>query len=321
VRLAILLNAGSGPVDDSRCQAKVQQIRDAFDPTGLVYEVVLCEAARLTETARKLAVGDAHDLVVAAGGDGTVSSVATGLAGTTMPLAVLPMGTLNHFSKDLGMPQELAEAARAIRDGQTETIDVGEVNGRVFVNNSSIGLYPEAVQVRDDQRHKHGWGKWSAMLLAVCRVLWRFPLLAVRVATAEGSVITKTPFVFVGNNEYETGIRELGKRTRLDRGELAIYTVKTSGRLGMLWLVLRAMFRKPTQIENFEVSKVTAATVHLKRRRLAVALDGEVTQMAPPLEYRIRARALLVRRAREVAGAELPPESKEPRHDDHRASL
>ncbi|HEY5938015.1 MAG TPA: diacylglycerol kinase family protein [Kofleriaceae bacterium] len=317
VHLVILLNAGSGPVDEARCRDRVKQISDAFDVTGLPYEVKLCEAAQLTATARELASGT-HDLVVAAGGDGTVSSIAAGLVGTAMPLAVLPMGTLNHFSKDLGMPQDLAEAARAIRDGVTQRIDVGEVNGRVFVNNSSIGLYPEAVISRDDQRKQRGWGKWSAMLLAVCRVLWRFPLLRVLIATPQGSVLTKTPFVFVGNNEYETGIRALGKRESLDRGHLAVYTVRTSGRLAMLWLVLKAMFRKPEHIENFEVAHVAAATVHLKRRTLAVALDGEVIRMASPLEYRIRAGGLTVRRAPETvteAVVEPPPESQEQRHD------
>jgi diacylglycerol kinase family enzyme len=314
-----LFNAGPGPVDEARCKDKVQLIRDAFDATGIPYELMLCEAARLTDTARELASGK-HDLVVAAGGDGTVSSIASGLAGTAMPLAVLPMGTLNHFSKDLGMPQDLGEAARAICDGVTEPVDVGEVNGRVFVNNSSIGLYPEAVITRDDQRKQRGWGKWSAMLLAVCRVLWRFPLLAVRIATPEGSVLTKTPFVFVGNNEYETGIRLLGQRQRLDRGALAVYTIRTSGRLAMLWLVLRAMFHRPERIDSFEVAHVTEATVHLKRRTLAVALDGEVIQLASPLQYRIRAGALQVRRARPTDAVAIPPDSEEQSHD-HRASV
>src|SRR5436190_16912798 len=138
MRLAILVNSSAGGLDRAQCEARVHQIREAFTTEGIATEIFLCSPARLSRTARQLASRDL-DAVIAAGGDGTVSAVANGLAGTAMPLGVLPLGTLNHFARDIGMPTELADAARAIRDGATERIDVGEINGRVFVNNSSIG--------------------------------------------------------------------------------------------------------------------------------------------------------------------------------------
>ena len=305
MRLALLVNSKAGLLDRAACEARAHEIQAAFKAVGVQSEIFLCEPARLTRTAQQLAASD-FDAVCAAGGDGTVSSVAAGLAGTEMPLAVLPLGTLNHFAKDLAMPLELADAVRAIADGVEERVDVGEVNGRVFINNSSIGLYPEAVIVRDVQR-KRGWSKLPAMLVACVRVLWRFPLLAVAVQTPEQSIVTKTPFVFFGNNEYETSLLSLGKRETLDQGQLCIHTVRAQGRAKMFWLMVRAMFGKPEQIRDFEAQCVTEAAVHCKKKHLVVALDGEVLRMRSPLYYRSRPGALIVRRPpREAVPASEP---------------
>jgi diacylglycerol kinase family enzyme len=304
MRFAILVNSSAGRLNRAECEERVEQIRAAFAALGVQTEFFLCEPARLTRTARQLA-SRSFDAVIAAGGDGTVSAVAAGLAGTAMPLAVIPLGTLNHFAKDLAMPLPLGDAVRAIHDGASEPVDVGEVNGRVFINNSSIGLYPEAVIVRDDQR-KRGWNKFPAMLLAAARVLWRFPLLAVCVATPERTVATKAPFVFFGNNEYSTTLRSVGKREALDKGVLSVHTVRARSRVKMLWLVVRALFRKPEAIHDFETQQVTQATVRCKKKHLVVALDGEVLRMKSPLLYRIRPGALLVRRPPREAAAVVP---------------
>ena len=300
MRFAVLVNSSAGQRDANACKEHVERIREAFTTAGVPTEIFLCPPAQLTRTARQLAARN-YDAVVAAGGDGTVSAVAAGLAGTVMPLAVLPLGTLNHFAKDIEMPLDMAEAVRAIRDGAVSAVDVGEVNGRVFVNNSSIGLYPEAVVVRDDARRRRGWRKFPAMLLAAARVLWRFPLLAICVETPEQSVVTKTPFVFFGNNEYKTTLLSVGKRERLDEGQLCVNTVRAKSRSKMFWLIMRALFRRPEAIEDFEAICVPQATVRCKKRHLVVAVDGEVVRMKSPLLYRIRPGALLVRRPVQAA--------------------
>lgn len=307
MRLALLVNAKAGKTDRAACEERAREIQAAFKAVGVDSEIFLCEPARLTRTAQQLAA-QPFDVVCAAGGDGTVSAVAAGLAGTEMPLAVLPLGTLNHFAKDLAMPLEIADACRAIADGIEERVDVGEVNGRVFINNSSIGLYPEAVIVRDVERKQRGWSKFPAMLLACLRVLWRFPLLAVAVQTPEQSIVTRTPFVFFGNNEYTTSLLSLGKREALDQGKLCIHTVRAKSRAKMFWLMVRAMFGKPEEIRDFEAQCVTEAAVRCKKRHLVVALDGEVLHMRSPLYYRIRPAALIVRRPSREAVAVPDPE-------------
>jgi diacylglycerol kinase family enzyme len=310
MRLAILVNSAAGGLDRAACEDRVRQIRDAFAVLDVQTEIFLCSPARLTRTARQLA-SHSFDAVVAAGGDGTVSAVAAGLAGTAMPLAVLPFGTLNHFARDIGMPVGIEEAAREIVVGSTERIDVGEVNGRVFINNSSIGLYPEALLVRDVERKKRRLGKFSAMLLAALRVLWRFPLLAICVETPERTLATRTPFVFFGNNDYSTALLSLGKRACLDRGTLCVHTVRARSRFYMLWLLARALFGRPETVRDFETQHVTEASVLARKHSLVVAIDGEVVRMAPPLYYRIRPGALLVRRAY-MASQELHDEDDRP---------
>ncbi|HEY5948027.1 MAG TPA: diacylglycerol kinase family protein, partial [Kofleriaceae bacterium] len=133
MKVAILLNAKAGALLDAQCEERAQEILAACQAANVDAKVHLCEAAQLTTMARQLARDSDVDAVVAAGGDGTVSAVAAGLVGTGVALGVIPLGTLNHFSKDLGI-KDVESAIAAIATGRTRRVDVGEVNGRVFIN-------------------------------------------------------------------------------------------------------------------------------------------------------------------------------------------
>ncbi len=293
MHVAVVMNAGAGSVGSAKCDERKAQILAAFQAAGISAEVHLCEGARLTETARCLAATGV-DAVVAAGGDGTVSAVASALAGGAVPMAVLPLGTLNHFAKDLAMPLGLADAVQAIASGSVVKVDVGELNGRTFVNNSSIGLYPETVIQRDADQKASGRGKWTAMLLAALRVLRRFPLLRVGIVTESGTLRAKTPLVFIGNNEYTVNVLELGERKRLDRGQLSLYMIRATSRLKMFWVMVRAILQRLDAVRDFENHTVREAVIRTGHRRLRVAIDGEVTLMHPPLYYRCRPGVLAV---------------------------
>lgn len=292
MKVAVLLNSKAGQLNRELCERRAREIVEACRSRGIEATATMCEPARLTETARRLAREGGLDAVIAAGGDGTVSAIAAGLVGSDVALGVVPLGTLNHFSKDLGI-RDLESAIDAIAGGNTARIDVGEVNGRVFINNSSIGLYPEIVVYRDDVRRKHKRSKWSAMVRAAVRILLRFPLLHVTIALVGKVVSAKTPFVFVGNNEYETAVTSFGSRKRIDRGTLGVYTVRATSRLKMFWVVLRAVFSRkhPPDLEARAVEQTDIIT---NKRHLKVALDGEVFRMKPPLHYRARPGALRV---------------------------
>lgn len=297
------MNAAAGSIGAARAREQEAEIRAALAAADVDVEVDAVEGARLSAAARAAAARGV-DAVVAAGGDGTVSAVASALAGGGVPMAVLPLGTLNHFARDLGMPRDLAEAARAIAGGVVARVDVGEVNGRTFVNNSSIGLYPLIVRAREAEQRATGRGKWRAFASALWRVLRRFPLVSVLVKTEAGSIVTRTPFVFVGNNAYQVRPLALGTRARLDGGHLCLYTMRCRGRWKLLWLSLRAIFQDAETVEDVEVADVDELEVVLPRRHVPVALDGEVATLASPLRYRIRAGGLpVIRPAASTAAA------------------
>jgi diacylglycerol kinase family enzyme len=233
-------------------------------------------------------------VIVAAGGDGTVNAVASAVAGTGIALGVLPVGTLNHFARDIGMPLGLDAAARVIVAGRRRAVDVGEVNGRVFVNNSSIGLYPTMVHRRDKQQRRLGRGKWQAMLWALHSVLRSHPFLDLALEIDGTAYRRRTPLVFIGNNEYRMEGFYVGLRERLDCGVLSLYLTHRGGRLGLLLLGLRALFGRLQQAKEFEAARVTRVRIESRHTRLLVATDGEVAAFDLPLEYRVRPRALQV---------------------------
>jgi diacylglycerol kinase family enzyme len=239
------------------------------------------------------AAGSSADIIVAAGGDGTISAVATEAFRSGKTLGVLPIGTLNNFSKDLSIPQDLPEAIRTIAEGESKNIDLAEVNGRLFVNNSSIGLYPRLVKKREQQQ-RLGYSKWRAAFWAALRIFRISPFVKVRIEIDGKSFLRKTPFVFVGNNAYEMELYNIGRRPRLDAGKLSVYFLHRGGRWGIVLLVLHTLTGRLRQWRDFEEVLTDSVTIQTRRKRLPVAFDGEVDLLTTPLEYRIIPMALSV---------------------------
>lgn len=234
------------------------------------------------------------DGIIVGGGDGTIRTAASVLAGSSVPLGVLPLGTLNHFAKDLGLPLELEAAIGIISGGHTRRIDVAAVNDEIFINNSSIGIYPFLVLDRERMQEDEGKQKWHAAALAAVRALRKFPLRRLRVRVENETALHKSPIIFVGNNHYGLEPGNLGKRERLDEGELSIHIAKVETRKGFLMLVLRGMFGRLRASRDLQILKGRSAEITSSTSRLPVALDGEVEFLNPPLRYAIRSQALRV---------------------------
>ena len=234
------------------------------------------------------------DAVVGAGGDGTLSTIATKLVGTRIPLGVLPLGTHNHFAKDLNIPLALPDAVRCIAECPPHPVDVGDVNGRLFINNSSIGAYPQIVQAREEHRERLGLPKWIGNAFGLLKVLWRWPLMHVRLEM-DGQAFTRTtPFVFVGNNEYRVNPRRERQRERVHAGELCVYTIHARNiwsLVRLFWLSLRDRLNEARDFEAFFTRQLT---IRSHRGHLRVSRDGEVCRLETPLRYRIRPGALMV---------------------------
>ncbi len=293
MKSTVILNRAAGADAGRRDSSGADRVRAAFHRAGLEAIVTAPERDAFVAAVRD-AVGSDADIVVLGGGDGTVSAGALALVGGAKPLGVLPLGTLNHFAKDLGIPMDLDAAVETIRTGHVMDVDVGEVNGRIFLNNSSIGLYPTAVEEREELRHHTGGGKWLAMLRASADVFRRFPLLQVTLPMEGGPISLTTPFVFVGNNRYEMSLLTLGTRSSLQGGELSVYVPRNGGRMGLLQLAFRALLGRLDQERDFHSTAVPSIEIRTGQRPLRVALDGEVAQMTSPIRFHIRPRALRV---------------------------
>jgi diacylglycerol kinase family enzyme len=258
-------------------QAETRVLRKEQDPA---------DAAR-TASARA-------SVVVAAGGDGTVSRVAAGVIDTAATLGILPLGTRNHFAKDLHIPLELDKAVATIAAGRLGRIDVGQVNDRVFVNNSSIGLYPSIVDARDELRRR-GHSKWTAMAIATVSVLRRYRGVHMRIDVDGRERVWRTPFVFVGNNEYTLDGINLGSRASLEGGKLFVYVTPRVHTRDLPMLLVKAIAGRAGRSGDFEIVSAAELRIDTRRRRtVRVALDGEVAKMEAPLRYRTRPGALKV---------------------------
>jgi diacylglycerol kinase family enzyme len=234
------------------------------------------------------------DILVAAGGDGTVSSVAVAAIRANKTLAVIPTGTMNHFAKDAGIPLELDRAAAVIANGQERIVDVGVVNGHVFINNVSFGNYPRMV----DERQKlidHGRSRRAAAIIAIARTWWDLRNLAV-VLTIDhrDPIVRHTPFIVIGNGSYVLSGFALGRRDEISDGQLWLYVAPSTGRLGALSLPIRALIGTLERHERFESFGARKITAVFASRRVVAALDGEVRELESPLELAIRRHALKV---------------------------
>jgi diacylglycerol kinase family enzyme len=292
--VSVIVNAGAGTGhDDERAAELRRKLADA----GLDAELTLASGGEeLIAAARRACEGGAR-LVVAGGGDGSVNAVASQVVEAGRPgvkFGVLPMGTLNHFAKDLGIPTGLDDAIRNLAMGVPVRVDVGEVNGRIFLNNSSLGLYPDIVRDREKQQRRLGRGKWPAALWASLAALRRYPFLSIRLEVEGTRLARRTPFVFIGNNAYTMQGLAIGVRERLDAGVLSLYVAQHPTRFGLLRFAFDALRARLGQEPDFDVLEAGGFEIDTHRARLRVATDGEVTVMAPPLRYRSRRGALEV---------------------------
>lgn len=295
-KVEVIINVGSGSVDSETTAERLAELFRENDVEARIYPAR--NGFEIVGLAEKFAKSEA-EIIVAGGGDGTISAVAEQIFKYDKILGVLPLGTLNNFSKDLQIPQNIEDAVRVIAERYVKNIDVGEVNGRFFVNNSSIGLYPHIVRRREKQQ-RLGRGKWASAFWAALRILRRSPFFAVRLETEKGRRIVKTPFVFVGNNEYEMDFFHIGRRAKLDDGKLSVYFLHRSGRRGLFLLVLRMIFGRLRQTKDFEAINAEAITIETRKKRILVAFDGEVSKLETPLDYKIHAQALRVIAPREL---------------------
>jgi diacylglycerol kinase family enzyme len=292
VRVTAIVNESGGTASAPGDQSIVDRVREAFGKQGIEADVRTVAPKGLSAQFDEAAKAGA-DIIVAGGGDGTISCAAGAAVRAGVTLGVLPLGTLNHFARDAGIPVDLDGAVAVIAAGHSKPVDVAEVNGRIFINNSSIGLYPMMVGEREAQQKSLGRSKRLAMLVASMRSLRHFRrhLLTIKVAGQKAPILT--PLLFVGNNRYETNLLRMGKRLRIDGDELCLYAVLAQSPLHLIGLALRGIFGRLKQQHDFvSLDSIEEAEIGAHSPSLDVSTDGETELMETPLRYRIRPGAL-----------------------------
>jgi diacylglycerol kinase family enzyme len=288
--IAVILNAGAG-IAKARPEIS-RELTDLFRGVGLDAEIVMVQAGQdPVQAARDVAAR--VSIVVAAGGDGTIGSVAAGILDSPATLGILALGSRNHFAMDLHIPLDAGEAVASIAAGRTIKVDVGLVNDRAFINNSSIGIYASMVETREELRER-GHRKWPAMLIATWQMFRSYPGMTVTIE-AGGDVRTwRTPFVFVGNNAYTLDGLKVGGRDRIDEGKLYAYVTPSLHSRDLPGLVFKSVLGRTERSGEVQVVSGCELTIGTKSRRVHVAVDGEIESMTQPLRYRARPGALRV---------------------------
>ncbi|HEX4695551.1 diacylglycerol/lipid kinase family protein [Sphingomonas sp.] len=266
-------------------------LADAFRAAGADADIQPLDGGEMTDA---IDAASKQGRVVVAGGDGTAACAAQQLVDGDAELGLLPLGTLNHLARDLGLPSDLNEAAKIAATGKATAIDVAEVDGHVFVNNASIGLYPLMVKTREGLQDDKGWPKWLSTVPAAFAAIKRLPQHRLRLDLGQGEQTVVTPLLFVGNNVYSLDRGEIGERKSLTGGRLSVYAVAHRSRSALLWFAARTLVGRAQRSVDFvaigECETLTVRTVG----SIDIALDGEVQRLASPLEFRIRPGALKV---------------------------
>lgn len=294
----IVFNIGSGRGDREVARAAVERV--IVDAGRRCEFFVVDPPARLPQVARR-AVQRAirlDGIVVAAGGDGTINTVAQAALPSGRPFGVLPQGTFNYFGRTHGIPEEPEAAARALIAAELRPVQIGLVNDRVFLVNASLGLYPRVVEDREAVKRQLGRSRPVALWAGLLTVL-RYRRQWVLELEADGlRRVLRTPTLVVGNNELQLRRVGIAEAEALRQGQLAAVALRPVSTLGLIGLMLRGALGRlgeAEQILSFAFSRLTVRPrLPYGFGRMKVAIDGEVLWLDAPLVFRPAPRPLML---------------------------
>ena len=291
----VVINAGSGRHD--ACDA-VTVIRETLREGGREVHLLGVDgpgtlARRLAEATERAKA--AAGIVVAAGGDGTLNAAARHLVGTGVPLGVLPQGTFNYFGRVHGISQEIGASSRALLRATATPVQVGRVNGQPFLVNASLGLYPKLLEDREAFKQQFGRSRLIAAFSGLRTLVSGYRQLQLDIESRGERRSVRTPTLFIGNNRLQLARIGIAEADAIDQGCLAAVMLKPIGPLAMLGLALRGamgQLGEADTVESFPIRRIRVAP--RGRRRVKVALDGEILQLACPLVFDVGPQPLLL---------------------------
>jgi diacylglycerol kinase family enzyme len=284
----IVFNPGAGSRDAATMEAA---IRGVLEQAGRRYDIWRVEAPRQLPMLAQRAVDCARQqqgVVVAAGGDGTINTVAQVTLNSGCPFGVLPQGTFNYFSRTHGIPLDTTEATRALLEGMIRPVQVGLLNDRVFLVNASLGLYPKLLEEREAYKQQFGRRRLVALWAGVMTLLRVHRPLRLRLEHAGEAREMRTSTVVVGNNPLQLQQLGLPEAQAVQQGQLAAIVVRPISPLAMAWLLLRGALGQlgdADHVTHFACERLTVRPYG--RRRIKVAMDGEVAWLNTPLVFQV----------------------------------
>ena len=299
-RIAVIVNRSGGTASSLGDKLEAT-VREAF--AGQEIDLQLIEGKDIAQTVKQVA---GRAVVAIGGGDGTQGSAAAAFAGSETAQIVLPLGTRNHLAKQIGMPTDLAEAAKVASEGKPEAIDLAKASDaageRVFVNNASIGLYTKLVRERDKR-----WGpKWLGTIPATWIVLRTLRAKALHLTIDGKRQRVVTPLLFIGNNRYSLDAGSVGERVSLSDGVLSLFVVARQSPMALIGFAMRSLVGRADPERDFCALAEAKEVVVEGSGAIDVAFDGEVERMALPLTFAIMPGALKVLVPNDTSGGEAP---------------
>jgi diacylglycerol kinase family enzyme len=294
--LLIVFNAGSGHGDKAAIRATIEAVLTA---AGRTYEMIVVDDPRQLSAIARRTVDAARargGVVVAAGGDGTINTVAQATLGSGCAFGVLPQGTFNYFGRRHGIPSDTAAAAQVLATARAHPVQVGLVNDRVFLVNASVGLYPRLLEDREAWKAQLGRSRLVAFAAGIWSLFRHRRQLHIGIEQQGEARRIRTPTLFVGNNGLQ--LQEIGipLADAVDNGQLAAITLRPVGDFAMAWLLLRGAFGQLGEADNVvscSFRSMTVRRLHLfSGRAIKVATDGEVSRLTEPLEFRVSPQPL-----------------------------
>ena len=293
MRIHAVLNRNAGTIIGAGAEVFERKLAETFKGSGHDITVETVEPKEMGGRFRK-AAEDGYDAVIVGGGDGSVNAAAAELLGRRTALGILPLGTVNRLARDLDLSVDVDAALRMLAEAEPRQIDVGEVNGHIFLCNSFIGLPPMVTERRAKLRGRplaERLKGYAAMPMEIARGARR---LAIVVDDETASRAHRALTVIVSNNAYSEGTHLIPKRRALDEARLGLYISRHRTLTQTVWLLFRAslgFWKGDPDLEARELEKVT---IHSNSRRLRVVNDGELMWLQTPLRYSIRPKALTV---------------------------
>ena len=301
--VTVIMNAASGHDDKHTSRAEIEKVLTA---SGRVFRFLTPEHPDQLAALAKSAVEDAEKavagrpaagdsppavsggMIIAAGGDGTINTVAGAAVGTGVPFGAVPLGTFNFFARNLGIPLEAGPAMQALLDGYTRPLHVGRVNERVFLINSSIGLYRRLQEEREQFKQRLGRHKLVAIISGFVTLLRHHRTYKVQMEVDGKPVTVRTPMLLFGMNTLQLEKLAVPVASCTEQGLLALLVLRPLSRFKLIGFAMRGALQGLGDAENLQTYCASQVTIHRRRARtMKVAIDGESMLCTLPLRYEV----------------------------------